>query len=96
VSGTLGLSSPWARRPFPTWDSRREVEARIPDGYTIGVYCNSNGTAYGVRVIEHGESMSGNRVVWGGDGDRHYYRDVHEGIAAALEWIAWNQSTTAA
>jgi hypothetical protein len=91
MSGVLGLSSPWARRPFPTIDSRRQVEARIPDGYTIGVYCNSNGSAYGVRVIEQGEKPAGNRVVWGGDEQRRYFRDPLVGIDAALAWIAQRQ-----
>jgi hypothetical protein len=96
MRGTLSLTSPWARRPFREERVREAVQARIPSGWTVSVYCNSDGTAYGIRVIQHGATMSGNRVVWGGDGDRHYYRDVHAGIAAALEWIAWNQTTTAA
>jgi hypothetical protein len=91
VSGTLGLSSPWAKRPFPTFDSRREVEALIPDGYTIGVYCNSNGSLYGVRVIEWGETPAGNRVVWGGDEQRRYFRDALVGIQEALAWIEWQR-----
>jgi hypothetical protein len=91
VSGVLSLATPWAKRPFPTWDSRMEVEGRVPDGYTVQVYCNSDGSQYGVRVIEHGETAFRHRVVWGGDHDRHYYRDVHVGIADALAWIEWNR-----
>jgi hypothetical protein len=91
MRGTLSLTSPWARRPFREERVREAVQARIPSGWTVSVYCNSDGTAYGIRVIQHGRSMSENRVVWGGDGDRHYYRDVHVGIADALAWIEWNR-----
>lgn len=36
MSGTLGLSSPWARDRIPE-ALRAELEALVPDGYTVGV-----------------------------------------------------------
>jgi hypothetical protein len=90
--GTLALTSPWSRRPFRDPEVRRATEARIPAGYTVSIYCNSDGSAYGVKVLRLGTP---NRVVWGDDGARHYYTDVHAGIADALAWIEWNQTTAA-
>jgi hypothetical protein len=86
MSGTLGLSSPWARQAIPTYEERRAIEARIPDGYTIGVFCNSDRSAYGIRVIEQGLLPQYNRVVWGGAEDRHWFRNVRQGIDQAITW----------
>jgi hypothetical protein len=82
--GTLALSSPWSRRPFRDPEIRRATEALVPPGWTVAIYCNSDGSAYGVKVLRQGTP---NRVVWGDDGARRYYRDVHVGIAEALAWI---------
>lgn len=87
MSGTLGLSSPWARQAFPAQAERDAITAAIPDGYTVGVYCNSNRSMYGVRVIAQGETWATNRVVWGGDEQRRYFRDPRVGIQTAIGWI---------
>jgi hypothetical protein len=87
MSGTLGLSSPWARQAIPSQTERDAIAATIPDGYTVGVYCNSDRSMYGVRVIEQGETWATNRVVWGGDEQRHYFRDPRVGIQTAVGWI---------
>lgn len=96
MSGRLGLSSPWARQAIPSIDERRDIESRVPTGYTVQVYVLSNRSTYGIRVIEQGETMYGNRVVWGGDPDRRYFRDVRQGIDVALDWIAAPQGSAPA
>lgn len=40
--GVLGLSSPWARAAIPS-GYRKEIEALIPAGYTIGVSGQAHG-----------------------------------------------------
>ena len=89
MSGTLGLSSPWARQAIPTVDERRAIAADIPDGYTVGVSA-TKWHVWVVWVVEQGESMHDNRVVWRHEG----YRDVRQGINAAIRWIAEHDTAT--
>ena len=41
MAGTLGLSTPWAREGHEQGD-REDIEAAIPDGWTLGVSVDKN------------------------------------------------------
>jgi hypothetical protein len=88
VTGTLSLASPWARQAFPSQAERDAIATNIPAGYTINVYCNSDRSQYGIRVIALGDTWATNRVIWGGDDQRRYFRDPRVGIQTALGWLA--------
>lgn len=86
MSGTFSLRSPWTRAEFPDYAERRAIADRIPDGYTIAVIARSDRSAFGVEVLEWGDTMTGNRVIR----ERRYYRAraLRDGIDEAIAWIA--------
>ena len=58
MSGTLGLSTPWARDAFAA--RRAELEALIPDGMTIGVtgHAHAGGRVFRFWVVDEGGDWS--------------------------------------
>lgn len=90
MSGTLSLSSPWCRQEIPTTSERRAIAARIPAGYTVAVAAKSDHRAWYVEVIEHGATMSENRVARA----RCVHRDLRDGIDAAIWWITDHATAT--
>lgn len=82
--GRLALPTSWAQQAVPP-DERRDIEARIPDGYTVGLEPLSNRS--GFRTYIH--DTSGPRVLTLVDAHEwHPKRDVHDAIDRALTWIA--------
>ena len=89
MTGTLGLSTPWARAAIPSIDERRAIEADIPDGYTVGVSA-TKWHVWVVWVVEQGATMHDNRVIWRRDG----FHDIRYAIDAALRWLAEHDTAT--
>lgn len=50
MSGTLGLTTPWARQYFPK-EERPAVEALIPDGYTLTIGSPGSPTVWNLRLF---------------------------------------------
>lgn len=92
VTGTLSLGSPWTRAEIPTYAERRAIADRIPAGYTIAITAKGDRSAFGVEVLELGDTMSGNRVIR----ERRYYRSgqLRDGIDDAIGWIADHATAT--
>lgn len=90
--GTLGLSSPWCRQEIPTQEERDAIQARIPDGYTIGVAAHATHRGWYIHVIEVGDTLSANRIVR----ERRSVgrNDLRWGIDQAIAWIESRVSAT--
>ncbi len=58
MSGSLGLSTPWARQGI-TKEDRLDVEAAIPDGHTLGVSMTPNRDKWIFWVVRPGENSRG-------------------------------------
>jgi hypothetical protein len=64
VSGTLGLSTPWAKEGI-THHEREAVEAVIPDGMTLGVSMTSHRAYWLLWLVADGEPITSKLKVSG-------------------------------
>lgn len=88
MNGRLGLSTPWARRAIPK-AARADIEARIPDGYTIGVTASAS-HVWRVWVLEWGATMDANRTLRTWEPVYH----LGSGIDQAIAWIERHDTAT--
>ncbi len=63
MSGTLGLSTPWARGAFPPAD-RDAIEAALPEGTRIMVTGHAHGAGRSFRLIGYEGDHEVIRLEW--------------------------------